>query len=658
MANVLRRDVIVERDPMKALGSLLQLPALKKYHDSLATDHEKHDFKRHMRKYIDIWSPDCPFEVSTTNRYEITTHEAATTARRFIKSGETVKYLCGNLVAMTPEEESARELERRDFSIITSSRKKTNSLFLGPARFSNHDCNANAKLESRESGTMIVIAVRDIDVGDEITVNYGNNYFDEGNCSCLCASCESEGRGAWRRGRNVEQGKNVADTIDAGTESGSMTPGSRRSKRRRPYESPASRNEGSPRKRRCIGMGKTPTSADMPPTEKVFQTPVMKNANKAVEPRRTTFDPRDVAMRSMIENRSTAKGQSPRKLGYSNMRSGVKTGSSLSRASTMPVGPLPRKERPSKADAAPLARPYFKSTMLFEFMRNSRKTLDGPYTPLHQLPSPVRSRDASSSSSEATSSFGKHLDRTLTPITTPSAGTTPRQQQDSELSSLSPAASEAEVDSEAPDAVRQPPPRKRGRPRKYPRPATPEGKVNHSPPKTNIREAPAPHVASVRDRAQSTPDKHPIQTVELGAPDANSDDPSSPTNTHHRTPGDYTRTRALLGVNHSRWVDCRTCEICWVQANGYQTRKECPRCERHSKLYGYQWPKTDREKGDPERVMDHRTVHRFIPRDEEILERKKGKGLVRGATETGEGDTDDDVATKFESGGRWARGRV
>ncbi len=51
-----------------------------------------------------------------------------------------------------------------------------------------------------------------------------------------------------------------------------------------------------------------------------------------------------------------------------------------------------------------------------------------------------------------------------------------------------------------------------------------------------------------------------------------------------RIPGDYTRTPLLLGEKYSRWVDCRTCSGCWVQQNGYQTRKECPRCERHSKL--------------------------------------------------------------------------
>ena len=173
---------------------MLQLPGIRKYVEKLKTEREKEDFRKHLRKYLNIWSTDCPFEVSTTNRYTITTHEAATTARRFIKKGDTIKYLCGNLVAMSSEEEKDLDLTRRDFSIVMSSRKKTPSLFLGPARFANHDCNANAKLVTKGPEGMQVVAVRDIEVGDEITVTYGDDYFGERNCECLCSTCDSMGR--------------------------------------------------------------------------------------------------------------------------------------------------------------------------------------------------------------------------------------------------------------------------------------------------------------------------------------------------------------------------------------------------------------------------------------------------------------------------------
>lgn len=96
-----------------------------------------------------------------------------------------------------------------------------------------------------------------------------------------------------------------------------------------------------------------------------------------------------------------------------------------------------------------------------------------------------------------------------------------------------------------------------------------------------------------------------------------------------RRPGDYTLTPLLLCSKFSRWVVCNTCDADFVQEDAYLTRKECPRCERHSKLYGYAWPKTDREgKHDTEeRIMDHRTVHRFIKPEEEKAIKRSRKSL-------------------------------
>lgn len=99
-----------------------------------------------------------------------------------------------------------------------------------------------------------------------------------------------------------------------------------------------------------------------------------------------------------------------------------------------------------------------------------------------------------------------------------------------------------------------------------------------------------------------------------------------------RKPGDYMTSESLLSATHSKWSDCKTCDVNFVQPDGYLTRKECPRCERHSKLYGYTWPKTEREgKHDKEeRILDHRTVHRFVDPDEEReLKRNKNKKVMK-----------------------------
>ncbi len=84
-----------------------------------------------------------------------------------------MKYLTGIQIIMTEEEEEFINSSRRDFSIVVSSRNKAASLFLGPARFANHDCGANARLLTQGNSGMDIIAARDIEIGEEITVSYG-----------------------------------------------------------------------------------------------------------------------------------------------------------------------------------------------------------------------------------------------------------------------------------------------------------------------------------------------------------------------------------------------------------------------------------------------------------------------------------------------------
>ncbi len=187
MTAILQKRVIVEKDPAKAEVELLALAGLKKFSDGLKTEKEKDDFRKHLRKYINIYLPECPFEVASTNRYTVVTHEASVTARRFIKKGEVVKFLSGIQVIMTEDEESTIKSSRRDFSIVVSSRKGSASLFLGPARFANHDCGANARLLTSGNAGMDIIAVRDIEIGDEITVSYGEfTELHESECANSC----------------------------------------------------------------------------------------------------------------------------------------------------------------------------------------------------------------------------------------------------------------------------------------------------------------------------------------------------------------------------------------------------------------------------------------------------------------------------------------
>ena len=645
--------MIVGKDAQRAEASLLQLAGIKKYFNLLKTEREKEDFRRHMRKYINMWLPDCPFEVSTTNRYTIVTAEASTTARRPIKQGEAIKYLCGNLVAMTPDEEKDLDLTRRDFSIVMSSRKKTPSLFLGPARFSNHDCNANARLVTRGSDGMQVYAVRSIKVGEEITVNYGENYFGEGNCECLCGTCEAEGRNGWP-GTNPSATSSGLSTPVTMSEPGIEMTGPYHSSKKRmaDYESDLSAGSTSlddddetPTKKRKSGTGRAITSFGIEATGNLVTSHAVKEM-KPGSPLRQVLNVTDIVIPAEDGNIEPGRGLSLKNAGqHGKTTHGQDDILAAVRAAFAGVGaptrPEPRRSKAKRAKkragkkAHSNARSYSDSNVPYKFRSpfsfltgisstNSlgrkqnflrAKTIrSSTSTTKQSVQSPSStSLQGSSSISEKDSTFDDRFRPNSSSATTPSAGfeggidwnlppqllLSPSSSGLTSLSSpLSSLPSIAAIDDDDPSShIFNPNLSNRGR-QQY------VGSL----------------VSKRKPIARKPKKSRGLQpTIELDIPST-------------RTPGDYIRTHLLLGESFSRWVDCRTCSSCWVQANGYQTRKECPRCERHSKLYGYQWPKTDKlgRNDDEERIMDHRTVHRFIPPEEEKEERKKGKGILRG----------------------------
>ncbi|MCJ1357211.1 MAG: Histone-lysine N-methyltransferase set9 [Icmadophila ericetorum] len=598
VTHLLLHELIVAKDPQKAEASVLQLPGIRKYVEKLKTEREKEDFRKHLRKYLNIWSTDCPFEVSTTNRYTITTHEAATTARRFIKKGDTIKYLCGNLVAMSSEEEKDLDLTRRDFSIVMSSRKKTPSLFLGPARFANHDCNANAKLVTKGPEGMQVVAVRDIEVGDEITVTYGDDYFGERNCECLCSTCESMGRNGWAAGGD----------ITSALSSGAVTPSiedadgpySFRRKRKYipPFETTSAPTSPAPAEIPAFKKPKLDLSKSLPATPpSEFLAKRRRSITKyngtgsalkrelllSDEPIPSTEEAIDVS------NLPATPPLSPHKTHSTSGFSAEELSEQVKAAFGSPIkqrlNSYPGTREPALfAEAAVDSLQSLATPVNLSRSKSESGLLDVPITPTTS--NMTKDSPGSFPSSDADSIFSNDLFQSSSPATTADVhlGTdsklatpelaTPAPDGDNSDSELSQLSENEELDDSTQSIIRKPKAKRRYK------------KFN-------------PHSV--------------IPTVEkIGS----------------RVSGDYIRTPLLLGESFSRWVECSTCPTAWVQLNGYYTRKECPRCERHSKLYGYQWPKTDKARGeDDDRVMDHRTVHRFLGPDDEKAVKKRGRGL-------------------------------
>lgn len=621
ITNILLHQVIVEKDVQRAEASLLQLPGLRKFYSALKSDKEQDDFRRHMRKYISIWLPDCPFEVSTTNRYTIITHEAAVTARREIKKGETVKYLVGNLVAMTPDEEKDLGLTRRDFSIVMSSRKRTPSIFLGPARFANHDCKANARLVTSGPEGMQIVAARTIGIGEEITVTYGDNYFSEGNCECLCLTCEETGCGAWSGpATHGLQTPPLTDEVEVSglyalrastrkrsrlsemSETQSFTPDNQsprtspKSKAPENPSTPVTEPSGGVRRfgKKRTRMEEESLSAGNEAGEK-FSSKRLKPLASQTRPSRLNQN-HEKRVPGSLKIGYKAPARSLSELQESNKHSAREMSTSMS-----PMVDVIFDELSAALERKPLKA---KGVTRLKNSRGSGDTSEGMVDEdddkrLELVPPPVpltpnglgdSMRDTSQqtetpiSSSDHEFPFDSSNPSISSPATTPSEGVPCLK------STMSAEGDKGDSDEE----------------------------LSELDPEVELDDSTMTIVEKTRGCEKAAKSSKILPTIEV-------EDASL------RVPGDYTRTALLLGEKYSRWVDCRTCLGCWVQPNGYQTRKECPRCERHSKLYGYQWPKTDRQGKDDEeeRVMDHRTVHRFINFREERLLVKRGKGVNR-----------------------------
>ena len=534
-----------------------------------------------------MYTCDCPFEVASTNRYTIFTQEACVVARQRIKKGETVKHLSGTLVPITVEEEKDLDLTKRNFSIVMSSRKKTPSIFLGPARFANHDCDANGRLVTRGTDGMEVVAARNIEVGDEITVSYGEGYFGPNNEECLCHTCEMAARNGWTSAEAFGMPESSRSTPTASEDPGRPGPYSFRQKRRYETDTPSESSQTalSPTKKRKIGRTASRLMQEMTPPASISN-----------EPSNT----------ELVTDGTLVRVQNAVLLAQDNTTN-VLTPSDSEISASGPIASLDTP--PASQDVAPLS-PTRKRARLIDLMEsNVPRDINVPNTPAkteRSSQTPSHSRSGSHVSTQETEATSTEM---LEPAVKAESPDTPRKTfSNDDTITVYPQThpnSNSDADRTTTTAVLM----------------IPSSTPDPNPSSSTIPPPPAPTV---------------ITSIELPVAVPPSTSPSSTTfpipQNSIRIPGDYILTSKLIAQPYDRWVDCKTCDADFLQSNGYQIRRECPRCERHSKLYGYTWPKTEHagveSKRNEGRVMDHRTVHRFLAPEDEREQRKglKGRG--------------------------------
>ncbi|KAJ3162966.1 Histone-lysine N-methyltransferase set9 [Geranomyces variabilis] len=161
---------------------------------------------RHAKRYFAMYLPKAGFEITSTRRYASTGKaEACIKATDEFNPGDEIRACTGFIAQLSGEDEE--HLANRDFSVMYSSAKSSNCLFLGPARFVNHDCDPNCEFfSSNPRANLISFKVKKrIELGEELTTFYGESYFGEDNKECLCATCERLSRGGFTGTRDIHQ---------------------------------------------------------------------------------------------------------------------------------------------------------------------------------------------------------------------------------------------------------------------------------------------------------------------------------------------------------------------------------------------------------------------------------------------------------------------
>lgn len=85
----------------------------------------------------------------------------------------------------------------RNWALVESSYQSHSNILLGPAAYINHDCDNNSIIHSLHKDLICIKVIKTIQSGDEITINYGPNYFGGNNRECLCITCEKNSNGSF-----------------------------------------------------------------------------------------------------------------------------------------------------------------------------------------------------------------------------------------------------------------------------------------------------------------------------------------------------------------------------------------------------------------------------------------------------------------------------
>lgn len=101
-----------------------------------------------------------------------------------INSGETIMLIDGEVIS--EEECIRRENDDNNVYIFWNGDNYIDTIKSEKIKFINHDCEPNCEVWDNDEKSLLLIASRDISVGEELTIDYG---YDEIYEYCSCTAC-------------------------------------------------------------------------------------------------------------------------------------------------------------------------------------------------------------------------------------------------------------------------------------------------------------------------------------------------------------------------------------------------------------------------------------------------------------------------------------